>query len=189
MPPTASVVACLRGVPIHIRDGFDARPPLGKMKGLCLGRAPGVRSGRPGRPQTYPFLKTPLYQAMTVNPIALPQLAVVVPVHNEAGNIAPLIGEISRSLDGRYDYEIVYVDDGSSDSTAAELGQAGVRFPAVRVITHRRRSGQSAASGPASRRREPPSSRPWTGTARTIRRTSRDSSANSTRPGTRPCSW
>ena len=82
---------------------------------------------------------------MTVNPIALPQLAVVVPVHNEAGNIAPLIGEVSKSLGGRYDYEIVYVDDASNDSTAAELIRAVARFPALRVITHRRRSGQSAA--------------------------------------------
>lgn len=82
---------------------------------------------------------------MTAKTNVLPQLAVVVPVHNEAGNIAPLIGEVSQSLDGRYDYEIVYVDDGSSDSTAAELGQAAARFPALRVITHRRRSGQSAA--------------------------------------------
>jgi dolichol-phosphate mannosyltransferase len=83
---------------------------------------------------------------MTVNPIAPPQLAVVVPVHNEAGNIAPLIAEIRQSLDGRYDYEIVYVDDASSDSTAAELAQAASRRnPAVRVITHTLRSGQSAA--------------------------------------------
>ncbi len=82
---------------------------------------------------------------MTVNPIAPPQLAVVVPVHNEAGNITPLIGEVSQCLDGRYDYEIVYVDDGSSDSTAAELVQAAAHIPALRVITHRRRWGQSAA--------------------------------------------
>ena len=82
---------------------------------------------------------------MTVIPVAQPQLAVVVPVYNEAGNIAPLIAEISRSLDGRYDYEIVYVDDASSDSTAAELVEAGESNLAVRVITHRRRSGQSAA--------------------------------------------
>jgi dolichol-phosphate mannosyltransferase len=81
---------------------------------------------------------------MTVNPIAPPQLAVVVPVHNEAGNIAPLIAEICQSLDGRYGYEIVYVDDASSDSTAAEL-LAAARNPAVRVITHALRSGQSAA--------------------------------------------
>lgn len=82
---------------------------------------------------------------MTAKPNAPPQLAVVVPVHNEAGNIAPLIDEIRRTLDGRYAYEIVYVDDASGDSTAAELAQAAARFPAVRVITHRRRSGQSAA--------------------------------------------
>ena len=82
---------------------------------------------------------------MTVTPIAPLQLAVVVPVHNEAGNIAPLIGEVGQALDGRYDYEIVYVDDASSDSTAAELIQAAARTPALRVITHRRRSGQSAA--------------------------------------------
>ena len=71
--------------------------------------------------------------------------SVVVPVYNEAGNIAPLVTEISRALDGRYDYEIVYVNDGSQDTTADELqAQRAVR-PQLRVVTHRRACGQSTA--------------------------------------------
>jgi dolichol-phosphate mannosyltransferase len=49
------------------------------------------------------------------------ELSVVIPVKNEAGNIAPLVAEIAAALDGHVDYEIVYVDDGSSDATAAEI--------------------------------------------------------------------
>ena len=48
-------------------------------------------------------------------------LSVVIPVKNEAGNIAPLVAEIAAALDGIAAYEIVYVDDGSDDSTAAEI--------------------------------------------------------------------
>ena len=46
-------------------------------------------------------------------------LSVVIPVKNEAGNIAPLVAEIAAALDGLVDYEIVYVDDGSTDASAA----------------------------------------------------------------------
>ena len=52
---------------------------------------------------------------------AVPALSVVVPVHNEAGNIEPLISEIDAALAGRIDFEIVYIDDGSGDGSAAEL--------------------------------------------------------------------
>ena len=48
-------------------------------------------------------------------------LSVVIPVRNEAPNIAPLVAEIRAALDGALDYEIVYVDDGSSDDTAAAI--------------------------------------------------------------------
>ena len=47
-----------------------------------------------------------------------PAISVVVPVRNEAGNIAPLVAEIAAALQGRA-FEIVYVDDGSQDATAA----------------------------------------------------------------------
>ncbi len=49
------------------------------------------------------------------------------------------------ALDGRYDYEIVYVDDGSSDETAAEVRAAARGFPRLRLVRHRRSCGQSAA--------------------------------------------
>lgn len=74
---------------------------------------------------------------------ATPQLSVVVPVYNEAENILPLVGEIRAALDGRVDYELVYVDDGSDDATSQAL--AAARFPGLRVIRHRRPCGQSAA--------------------------------------------
>jgi dolichol-phosphate mannosyltransferase len=72
-------------------------------------------------------------------------LSIVIPVKNEAGNIAPLVAEIDAALDGKVDYEIVYVDDGSTDATAAELARLRVVNPRLRVVTHARSCGQSAA--------------------------------------------
>ncbi len=72
-------------------------------------------------------------------------LSVVVPVHNEAGNILPLIGEIRAALDGRLDYEILYVDDGSTDSTGEELLTAAQDCPQLRILRHVRACGQSTA--------------------------------------------
>ncbi|MDP7668479.1 MAG: glycosyltransferase, partial [Rhodospirillales bacterium] len=46
-----------------------------------------------------------------------PALSVVVPVFNEAENLRPLVADIRGALDGKLDYEIVYVDDGSTDDT------------------------------------------------------------------------
>src|SRR3981081_893215 len=62
------------------------------------------------------------------------ELSVVIPVKNEAGNIAPLVAEIAAALDGRIDYEIVYVDDGSSDATAAEIRDLQHRMTRLRLI-------------------------------------------------------
>ena len=75
----------------------------------------------------------------------LPELSVVVPVHNEAGNIEPLIAEIEAALDGRIVFEIVYVDDGSDDGSGAEFAELRRRFARLRVLRHRGRCGQSAA--------------------------------------------
>jgi len=78
-----------------------------------------------------------------------PVLSVVIPMLNEAGNVAPLIAEISTVLHGyapiRDDFEIICVDDGSKDHTAAEVKRARESTAQVRLIRHPRRLGMSAA--------------------------------------------
>src|SRR5690348_4032086 len=76
------------------------------------------------------------------SPVAV---SIVVPVRNEAGNIAPLIAEIAAALDGRWAYEIIYVNDGSTDATAERLGEQMKLRPNLRVLRHEKSSGQSAA--------------------------------------------
>src|ERR1044071_5611478 len=72
-------------------------------------------------------------------------LSVVIPVKNEAGNIAPLVAEITAALDGLVDYEIVYVDDGSTDATADEIHELQASIRRLRLVRHTRSCGQSAA--------------------------------------------
>jgi glycosyltransferase involved in cell wall biosynthesis len=72
-------------------------------------------------------------------------LSVVIPVRNEADNLAPLVGEIRSALDGVLHYEVVIVDDGSDDATAAEALRLAGELPHLRLLRHRRNCGQSAA--------------------------------------------
>src|SRR5579863_3268537 len=72
-------------------------------------------------------------------------LSVVIPVRNEAGNIAPLVAEITAALDGCVRYEIIYVDDGSTDATAAEIGRLQAGAAQLRLLRHVKSCGQSAA--------------------------------------------
>ncbi len=76
-------------------------------------------------------------------PSAPPLVSVVVPVRNEAANIAPLITEIRAALAG-VAHEIVYVDDGSDDDTAGMLRAAASDAP-LTVLRHRAGCGQSTA--------------------------------------------
>ena len=73
------------------------------------------------------------------------QLSVVIPVRNEADNILPLLAEIHAALEGRGEFEVVYVDDGSSDATPARLAEAQKLHPRLRVLAHAESCGQSAA--------------------------------------------
>ena len=75
---------------------------------------------------------------------ASPEISVLVPVMNEQGNIRPLIDEIVAVYKGRT-FEIIYIDDGSDDGTPEELSRASAEIAQLRVLTHQRRSGQSAA--------------------------------------------
>lgn len=74
-----------------------------------------------------------------------PRVSVVVPVRNEAGNIAPLVAEIEAALADLRPFEIIYVNDGSSDATALELGKLAAARPWLRRLDHAASGGQSAA--------------------------------------------
>jgi dolichol-phosphate mannosyltransferase len=75
----------------------------------------------------------------------VPDITVVVPVKNEAENIAPLISEIRSALDGGAPYEIIYIDDGSTDETRQELEKQFQDGAPLRIIHHAKSCGQSAA--------------------------------------------
>jgi dolichol-phosphate mannosyltransferase len=72
-------------------------------------------------------------------------VSVVVPVRNEAGNVAPLVAEIAAALTGQWPFEVVYVNDGSSDGTDAELARLMALHPFLRQVRHKQSCGQSAA--------------------------------------------
>ena len=77
---------------------------------------------------------------------AAPRVSVVVPVCNEAENVGTLTDEICAALKGRYAFEVIYVDDGSTDATPAAVVASRKRLGEdIRLLRHARRSGQSAA--------------------------------------------
>jgi len=88
------------------------------------------------------------------------EATVVIAVHNEEGNLIPLMEEIKGAFSG-WSYEILFVDDGSVDGSAAEIRQLKDRYPdTVTLVTHAERCGKSTAlvtGGRAARY-------PWLGT-------------------------
>jgi dolichol-phosphate mannosyltransferase len=92
--------------------------------------------------------RLPLLQDFPVSE-TLPLISVVIPMLDESGNVLPLIDEISAALGAyapvRQAFEIICVDDGSTDNTVAEILQARAQNPHVRVIRHPKRLGMSAA--------------------------------------------
>jgi dolichol-phosphate mannosyltransferase len=77
-----------------------------------------------------------------------PAVSIVVPVKNEAGNIEPLVAEIAAALGADRNFEVVYVDDGSSDATAEQLKAL------MRAVHGCARSGTRCPAG--NRRRSAP---------------------------------
>jgi len=73
------------------------------------------------------------------------EFSIVVPVCNEAGNVRPLLEDISRVIPGDQAWEVVCVDDGSEDGTVEELRAARRLYPWLRVLRHQMRHGQSSA--------------------------------------------
>ncbi|MDD2759530.1 MAG: glycosyltransferase family 2 protein [Methylomonas sp.] len=82
------------------------------------------------------------------------KISVVVPVHNETDNVETLISEIDQALNTQDAYEMIFVDDGSTDDTLSKLTQAMQTYPALRVLQHQKSCGQSRAihSGVAAAR-------------------------------------
>lgn len=74
-----------------------------------------------------------------------PEITVVVPVHNESGNVVPLLDEIEAALAGTAQFEAVFVDDCSSDDTARILFAYAQSHPWLVVLRHRNNCGQSTA--------------------------------------------
>jgi len=75
-----------------------------------------------------------------------PELSIVIPVRNESPNIKPLYDELTATLlRGGRSYEIIVIDDGSTDDTFEQLAALQLRDPHLRVIRFRRNFGQTAA--------------------------------------------
>ncbi|MBK9140470.1 MAG: glycosyltransferase family 2 protein [Verrucomicrobia bacterium] len=75
-----------------------------------------------------------------------PEIAIIVPVFNEQDNVLPMLGEVAAALNptGRT-WELIFVDDGSTDATWRRIAEARALEPRVRGLRHTRNAGQSAA--------------------------------------------
>ena len=71
-------------------------------------------------------------------------LSVVIPIFNERDNVTPLVEEINAALNGICDFEIIFVNDASTDDSLKILTELKQSFPFIRTVTHNKRSGQSA---------------------------------------------
>jgi dolichol-phosphate mannosyltransferase len=113
--------------------------------GLYKARAPR-RQGPNRRPRNLGFASRPgslLYDGIERNISMQVALSVVVPVKDEAENIAPLAREIALAIGSENSAEIVFVDDGSTDATARTLLELKASLPQLRVVQHGRNMGQS----------------------------------------------
>ncbi len=72
-------------------------------------------------------------------------LSIVIPVHDEAANIVPLLEEIRQHLDQKYEYEVIVIDDHSTDGTGQILEDITKDFRSLKTIRLLHRCGQSGA--------------------------------------------
>lgn len=73
------------------------------------------------------------------------RLSVVVPALNEADNVPPLVAELEAALAPMAPFEVIYVDDGSTDGTADAVARLASTRPWLRAIRHAASAGQSVA--------------------------------------------
>lgn len=99
--------------------------------------------GRETRAQPPDRAGTLFYDRIERNLSMAVALSVVVPVKDEAENVAPLAREIAAAVAGEASAEIIFIDDGSSDGTGAALIALKSEIPSLRVIQHGRNLGQS----------------------------------------------
>src|SRR5262245_41659952 len=116
----AGLLSCLAGTELsgrcpvrrsHASKGLPAS--LSPHKKLALLRD----ARRPGRGHVGQIMSETLASGVS------PAVSIVVPVRNEAGNIAPLVDEIAAALAKGPSFEIIYVNDGSTDRTESELSE------------------------------------------------------------------
>lgn len=73
----------------------------------------------------------------------LQQLSVVIPMYNEGENVEPLLLEIYQALKNHPQFEMIVVDDGSTDSTVSQIKVLQTKMPQLRLLQHKKNAGQS----------------------------------------------
>src|SRR5262249_28240943 len=127
-------------------DSHAAGAIVPPHQGSCRAAARTIKNSASGGPGLGPHQDRQMSDtSMRAKPAGEPAVAVVVPVRNEAGNIAPLVDEIAAALGERWPFEVVYVNDGSTDGTEQELVALMRERPWLRQVKHAVSSGQSCA--------------------------------------------